>query len=174
MQEPIQSRPPASKASLIIRKLLPSLRGQRQGDEMSRRRRIKLFQSQRQPNQAPNRPRQRTPLPRLRQRRRRLRLSKGPDLSTPSVNPYTPLGFVRLMHRMRQGPGPTPPGALKRTRGGVGATVPPVQIPQTDIGPRSFLSRPPANRILPVYGLQRHRRNGARASLFPSPPIRFP
>jgi hypothetical protein len=43
MQEPIQSLPPASKASLIIRKLLPSLRGQRQGDEMSRRRRIKLL-----------------------------------------------------------------------------------------------------------------------------------
>jgi hypothetical protein len=43
MQEPIQSIPPASKASLIIRKLLPSLRGKRQRDEMSRRRRIKLL-----------------------------------------------------------------------------------------------------------------------------------
>jgi hypothetical protein len=174
MQEPIQSRPPASKASLIIRKLLPSLRGQRQGDEMSRRRRIKLLQSQRQPNQAPNRPRQRTPLPRPRHRRRRLRLRKGPHLSTPRVNPQPPLQPVRFMHRKRQGPGPTPPGALKRTRGGVGAAASPVQIPQTDIGPRSFLSRPPASRILPVYGLQSHRGNGARASLFPSPPIRFP
>nr|AXN72337.1 hypothetical protein [Thermus scotoductus] len=141
---------------------------------MRRRRGIKLLQGQRQPNQPPNRPRQRTPLPRPRHRRRRLRLPKGTQVSPPRVNPYTPPGFVRLMHRKRQGPPRRGGRAFRPGPPPVQSRAFPLQIPQAQIGPRGLLSKPPTSRILPVYGLQLHRRNGARASLFPGPPIPLP